>query len=493
MIRNTFDIHPTNSPERVGTAIEMFCDNKTVNQPTIWGLTPQELHDRYWAARGVQVVRPNDNHPVTDKAELYLLVGSRGIVLFQLRDLIDSLSWLQPEAMFVRIHDERDAGRRDRVVTDSRGLFSRIERVYGSAGLRSERVVLTSSMDLAKIWNQMPSAAQAWRRLRQIVPRDKWCGATTKGGVYSQDDDTDVMTFVKQLIVTWKQPDASITGTRHVQRDVWANSKSSVAPKTRFVGPAWIGEGRELTGDQTVVGPAVLWDAPDTQPSVRQVPWGEFQPTEVRRPRSRERRRVTARPGKRLFDIVFSLIALAITLPLYPFIILAIMIENGWPVFFVHERETQGGRTFGCVKFRSMQRRAEAMKAQLVTQNKADGPQFFIENDPRLTRVGRFLRQTNLDELPQFINVLLGHMSIVGPRPSPYRENQFCPAWREARLSTRPGITGLWQVMRSREAGLDFQEWIRYDTAYVENMSFKLDLWIIWKTIGVVIRGVIRG
>lgn len=113
----------------------------------------------------------------------------------------------------------------------------------------------------------------------------------------------------------------------------------------------------------------------------------------------------------------------------------------------------------------------------------ADGPQFFMEHDPRLTRIGRFLRMSNLDELPQFFNVLVGHMSIVGPRPSPRSENQYCPPWREARLSVRPGITGLWQVKRSRVQGLDFQEWIRYDIEYVENMSWRLDLWIIAQTV----------
>src|SRR5207248_7868201 len=103
------------------------------------------------------------------------------------------------------------------------------------------------------------------------------------------------------------------------------------------------------------------------------------------------------------------------------------------------------------------------------------GPQFYIEWDVRVTKVGRFLRQTRLDELPQFFNVLRGQMSVVGPRPSPFKENQFCPAWREARLSVRPGITGLWQVKRTRTVGLDFQEWIKYDIEYVENASFSLD------------------
>jgi len=133
-----------------------------------------------------------------------------------------------------------------------------------------------------------------------------------------------------------------------------------------------------------------------------------------------------------------------------------------------------------------MRKDAEKMKAQLRALNQADGPQFFIENDPRLTRVGRFLRKYNLDELPQLLNVLVGHMSVVGPRPSPHSENQFCPAWREARLSVRPGITGLWQIKRTRRRGSDFQEWIKYDIEYVEKRTWWLDLVIIWKTFSMI-------
>jgi lipopolysaccharide/colanic/teichoic acid biosynthesis glycosyltransferase len=96
--------------------------------------------------------------------------------------------------------------------------------------------------------------------------------------------------------------------------------------------------------------------------------------------------------------------------------------------------------------------------------------------------VGRFLRETYLDEIPQFFNVLCGQMSVVGPRPSPEVENTLCPSWRDARLSVRPGITGLWQVHRTREPQRDFQEWILYDTRYVRDFSFGLDLWICWRT-----------
>ena len=130
-----------------------------------------------------------------------------------------------------------------------------------------------------------------------------------------------------------------------------------------------------------------------------------------------------------------------------------------------------------------MRKDAEKIKADLVKQNAADGPQFFMENDPRVTRVGRVLRKVQIDELPQFLNVLAGHMSVVGPRPSPEKENQFCPAWREARLSVRPGVTGLWQVSRTREPQTDFQEWIRYDLEYVQHQSFVGDLRIIYETV----------
>jgi lipopolysaccharide/colanic/teichoic acid biosynthesis glycosyltransferase len=121
---------------------------------------------------------------------------------------------------------------------------------------------------------------------------------------------------------------------------------------------------------------------------------------------------------------------------------LAILIEDGRPWFFGHLRETVGAEEFKCWKFRSMRKDAEKMKALLKKQNQADGPQFYMENDPRLTRVGRLLRKYNLDELPQFWNVLTGDMSIVGPRPSPRAENQFCPPWREAGSASAPASPG---------------------------------------------------
>lgn len=185
---------------------------------------------------------------------------------------------------------------------------------------------------------------------------------------------------------------------------------------------------------------------------------------------------------KRLFDIAFSLMALALTAPLFPLAMLAIWLEDGRPIFFVHKRQSRGGREFGCIKFRVMHRDAEELKESLRHKNQSDGPQFYLPEDPRLLKVGRVLRRWNIDELPQFFNVLRGDMSIVGPRPSPDSENQYCPTWREARLSVRPGVTGLWQVCRTRQPQIDFQEWVRYDLEYIRRKSWWFDLWIIIRT-----------
>ena len=259
-----------------------------------------------------------------------------------------------------------------------------------------------------------------------------------------------------------------------VASGVWADQDAVLPKTTCFIGNVWVGAGRELNSGTNVVGPAAIWDEPESRPDTPELDWKNIEPTQVadREVRVLRHQSSSGRAAKRVFDIVLSIVALALTLPLYPFIMLMIYLEDGTPFFFAHQRETLGGKTFPCLKFRSMRRDAEKIREQLTKVNEADGPQFYIPEDPRLTRIGRVLRRFHLDELPQFMNVLAGDMSLVGPRPSPYKENQCCPPWREARLSVRPGITGLWQVKRTRQKGLDFQEWIKYDIEYVENASF---------------------
>jgi lipopolysaccharide/colanic/teichoic acid biosynthesis glycosyltransferase len=160
-----------------------------------------------------------------------------------------------------------------------------------------------------------------------------------------------------------------------------------------------------------------------------------------------------------------------------------IWLQRDGAIFYGDEREGLGGRVFNCWKFRTMSSNADAAQVQLRAAAQVDGPHFKMTRDPRVTRVGRLLRASNLDELPQLFNVLVGEMSVVGPRPSPFRENQICVPWRNARISVRPGITGLWQVCRhDRDAG-DFHQWIEYDLLYVRHLSALVDLKILTATI----------
>jgi lipopolysaccharide/colanic/teichoic acid biosynthesis glycosyltransferase len=186
---------------------------------------------------------------------------------------------------------------------------------------------------------------------------------------------------------------------------------------------------------------------------------------------------------KRGLDVVFSSMVLMLVAPLFPMVAIALKINSPGPLFYGAKRQGLGGKEFSCLKFRTMIVDAEKMQDNLRVVNQIDGPQFKMEDDPRISKVGKFLRDTCIDEIPQFINVLKGEMSVVGPRPSPEAENTLCPSWRDVRLSVRPGITGLWQVCRTREPSLDFQEWIHFDTKYVKSMSLKKDIEISWKTL----------
>ncbi len=185
---------------------------------------------------------------------------------------------------------------------------------------------------------------------------------------------------------------------------------------------------------------------------------------------------------KRIVDCVVAIMVLALFAPLMPFIALAIKLNSPGPVFYGDIRQGLHGKNFRCLKFRTMVTGAAKIQERLRVVSQVDGPQFKMTDDPRISTVGRFLRETYIDEIPQFFNVLLGQMSVVGPRPSPEAENTLCPFWRDARLSVRPGVTGMWQVHRTRQAMKDFQEWIYYDTEYVRSLSLKTDLLICLQT-----------
>lgn len=451
--------------------------------PTIWGLTPWQAYDRFWAAYGVQVVRQHDSSEVVEGVELYLLCEERTLVLFSLQLVLDTLHWMDPQALVLRLRDARPRPYREIAVTADDRLV-RFERVYRDSRGRSTRVAITRNRELARAWQSAPTHESPWRWLRSQVPASRRAVRRVDSRVYDGSDDTQVMECLTDILRRWRRPDATIRRAGETRPGVWADPESVLSSTCRLEGPVWIGAGRSVDAGVVVAGPAVLWDAPDARPQVERLEWLEIEPARVASGPVTLSQSVNV-PGKRAFDIAFAATALLVTAPIWPVVAAAILIEDGGPVFFAHRRESIGGREFGCMKFRSMRKQSEADKQALSAANEADGPQFFMRDDPRVTRVGRWIRRFQIDELPQFVNVLLGHMSVVGPRPSPYSENQFCPAWREARLSVRPGVTGLWQVMRTRKPGLDFQEWIRYDLEYVEKASWSLDLGILFRTIRV--------
>jgi len=190
---------------------------------------------------------------------------------------------------------------------------------------------------------------------------------------------------------------------------------------------------------------------------------------------------------KRIFDFVFSLVAIILASPVFLVIAIAIKLDDGGPVLFSQERVGLNGRRFSCLKFRTMVVNAEALRQQLMDQNEQTGPVFKIRMDPRITRVGKLLRKTSLDELPQFFNVISGDMSVVGPRPPIPSEVEQYERWQSRRLSMKPGITCIWQV--SGRNNIDFEDWVKLDVQYIDNWSLMLDFKIILKTIKVMIMG----
>jgi exopolysaccharide biosynthesis polyprenyl glycosylphosphotransferase len=191
---------------------------------------------------------------------------------------------------------------------------------------------------------------------------------------------------------------------------------------------------------------------------------------------------------KRAIDATAAAALLMLLAPLMALIALAIKLESRGPVFYVQERYGRGRRRFRMFKFRTMVPDAERLQASLESRNEADGPVFKIAADPRITKLGRLLRRTSLDELPQFFNVLKGDMSLVGPRPLPVRDvARFTDAADMRRFSVRPGLTCLWQI--SGRSNLSFNDWMRLDLSYIDGWSLELDLLILARTLPAVLRG----
>lgn len=258
--------------------------------------------------------------------------------------------------------------------------------------------------------------------------------------------------------------------------DTVAITTSSELTATRLRRLGWQLEG---TGIDLVLAPALTDVA---GPRIHTRPVAGLPLIHVEAPEFRGARKLI----KGLVDRSLSLLALAVLAPLLALIAVAVRLDSPGPVLFRQVRVGQGGREFGVFKFRTMVVDADAMLAGLTARNESDGLLFKMRDDPRVTRVGRLLRKWSLDELPQLANVLIGDMSLVGPRPPLPSEVARYDGDVARRLLVKPGMTGLWQV--SGRSDLSWEDGIRLDLYYVENWSLAADLTILWKTFGAVVR-----
>ena len=184
---------------------------------------------------------------------------------------------------------------------------------------------------------------------------------------------------------------------------------------------------------------------------------------------------------KRVIDILGSFTGLLVLSPLFIVIALIVKFTSKGPVFFSQKRVGRNGKAFDMYKFRSMVVNAEELKEKLAAQNEMSGPMFKMKDDPRVTKVGKFIRKTSIDELPQLWNVLKGDMSLVGPRPSLPKEVAQFEKWMHRRLEVKPGLTCYWQV--SGRNNIDFEDWMKLDIRYVEERNFWIDIMLIFKTV----------
>jgi lipopolysaccharide/colanic/teichoic acid biosynthesis glycosyltransferase len=442
--------------------------------PTLWGLDVEALHDRFWAAHGVDVIR-RGQRGATRPGACYLLLEPGQMVVFDLASRRHLLR--RGRLLALRVVDTAGPPYDERVTTDADDRLLTIQRRYRRRR-RAAWVLVTRDRALAARWRSAPSHRRGPLAMRVAAGARGERRARCAGRVFDAGDPRQARRFLRYLMRRWTSVGDAILPARMIRPGVWAHVSASIHPAARLVGPLWIGAGVDLGADEVVAGPAVLHDRNTVIPPMV-VRAGGQRALPLRSGVTKRRARDVI---KRLTDIVVGSLVLAVTAPLFPLIMIAIWLEDGRPVLFAHPRQTIGGRTFACYKFRTMRRDAERCRGEIAGLNVCDGPHFHVEDDPRLLKVGRVLRRYHLDELPQLLSVIRGQMSIVGPRPSPDEENQYCPPWREARLSVRPGITGLWQVRRTRAPQRDFQEWIRHDLDYVDRRTWRLDLAIATRT-----------
>ena len=393
------------------------------------------------------------------------------------------------------------------------GIVGRIQRYYDSAtwpiaaGVACSVVPVACTLDGAGL--ELTSLAALRRSLadHDVPGTDVFI----RGGAYDLSRERDLLALCERLVVDHLACDAR--GWQAV------DESAAVEPGARLLGPVIVQGGASVAADAMVVGPAVIgprarveagavvaqgvvgadvvvpagaelrhrvfFGGPLSEPPAFPLPAPDAAPA-IALAESRDRRGRSSGLYSLLkvaFDVTAAALGLLVLSPLLALVAVLVKLDSRGPVLYGDLREGRDGADFACLKFRTMRADANALQRDLMGANEVDGPMFKMRHDPRVTRVGRVLRKLNLDELPQLLNVVRREMSLVGPRPSPFRENQQCIPWRDGRLSVRPGITGLWQVCRNRRAQGDFHQWIQFDLLYVRHMSFAVDLKILAATL----------
>ena len=445
------------------------------------------------------------------------------------QDLLIDLSETRETRHLVAL-DNGNQGTREYVQLDAQGQVRRIQRFYDGVTWLQTSAVAASLLPISaarEVPTSMfgdPTALREALVTNRAVSRD--FGLT--GNVFNLNREHGLLQWCEHRMRDGmlRPPPAGYTARA---AGVWVGNRCCVDPSARLFGPVILHAGVCVEADATLVGPVVVGaesrighgallaeclvapgtDVPPRGYAQRRVlcgkvergevhsiesetdPNGQWQEKSVRivpihkksQRRSNKQRRDRYIAVKRVLEGLLALLGLIIVSPLMLLTALAVKLTSRGPLFFAHEREGKAGIPFPCYKFRTMVADAHRQQRALYRENAVDGPQFKMSHDPRITRVGNFLRSSNLDELPQLFNVFLGQMSLIGPRPSPFRENQICVPWREARLAVRPGITGLWQLCRHERSAGDFHQWIHYDMLYVRHISFWLDLKILLTTL----------
>ncbi len=408
--------------------------------------------------------------------------------------------------------EDIESGAKEFVQLDAEGRVAKVQRYYEAvtwsltSGVACSLLPVSSALIMQELpFSSLPELRSA------LAARGVPCqDVPVSGGVYDLKEERGLLEMGRASAVglfarggeeSDRSPSAHLDAAARIVGPVVIQEEVAVDAEALILGPTILGKGCRIgrgavVAQSVVPAGAVVKDGatwrhrlvvglpPQEGERPRQRPFpGVMSGVGVRVLHSDGPRSKSIYPAVKLVvESFLALTALVLLSPLLLLVALLVRLGSNGPSLYGDKREGMGGQVFRCWKFRSMVVNAHALQQKLREASNVDGPQFKIENDPRVTRLGGILRKTNIDELPQLINVALGQMSFVGPRPSPFRENQTCIPWREGRLSVRPGITGLWQICRRDRSTGDFHQWIYYDLLYVRHMSPWMDVKILGAT-----------